>query len=201
MSSALPPAPRALPALSTVQTGCAVTLLTSDPTCVAQSTYGCFAGLRKMWVAASCRGRFRCDGFELPCGRPRERRGRHNCSCYEYEAVQSDGRMAAGLVPEELARARLVEGSIWEHRFVPRTAEEVLTATLAFWNVLDRTMATHSKSNWQTGYMREVQLRRMVQLASSPRVKTYCEIGMNGAHSAVAMLHANPSLQVSPPSI
>ena len=44
--------------------------------------------------------------------------------------------------------------------------------------------------------MREVQVRRMVQLVTAPGVKTYCEIGMNGGHSASAMLLANPLLTV-----
>ena len=39
-------------------------------------------------------------------------------------------------------------------------------------------------------------MRRMVQLVTAPGVKTYCEIGMNGGHSASAMLLANPLLTV-----
>lgn len=48
---------------------------------------------------------------------------------------------------------------------------------------------------WQAGYLREVQLRRMVQLIRSPGVQRYCEVGMNGGHSATAMLLANPTVQ------
>ena len=49
---------------------------------------------------------------------------------------------------------------------------------------------------WQTGYVRELQLRRMVELARAPGVSTYCEIGFNGGHSSAAMLLANPTLTV-----
>ena len=46
------------------------------------------------------------------------------------------------------------------------------------------------KHTWQTGYLRELQLRRMVQLVRRPGVQRYCEVGMNGGHSATAMLYA-----------
>lgn len=38
------------------------------------------------------------------------------------------------------------------------------------------------------------QLRRMVQIVQETNVNTYCEIGMNGGHSIVAMLEANPQI-------
>lgn len=153
-----------------------------------------------MWVVAPCHGLFTCDGFELQCksSRMTEKPGRvHNCTAYEYEAVNpSDGRMTVGMMPQELTASLLVEGSIRRARFVPNTTDQIMHSTFAFWNLLDRIMLTHSKSNYQTGYVREVQVRRMVQLASAPGVRTYCEIGMNGGHSASAMLHANPDLVV-----
>ena len=121
---------------------------------------------------------------------------RHNCTCFEYEAIGADGRMVAGSVPHEMARSRLVEGSIKHARFIPNTTEEIMHATFTFWNVLDRVMWQSSRSNYQTGYVREMQVRRMVQLVANPSVKTYCEVGMNGGHSASAMLQANPSLTV-----
>ena len=46
------------------------------------------------------------------------------------------------------------------------------------------------KHAWQTGYVRELQVRRMVELVREPTTATYCEVGMNGAHSTVAMLLA-----------
>lgn len=42
------------------------------------------------------------------------------------------------------------------------------------------------------GHLREIQLRRMIQLVREPGVTNYCEIGMNGGHSTVAMLVSNP---------
>ena len=50
------------------------------------------------------------------------------------------------------------------------------------------------KHVWQTGYVRELQVRRMAQLARDASVSTYCEVGMNGGHSVGAMLLANPRL-------
>ena len=46
------------------------------------------------------------------------------------------------------------------------------------------------------GYVREIQVRRMIQLVSAPGTRTYCEVGMNGGHSAVAMLLSNQNLTV-----
>lgn len=83
---------------------------------------------------------------------------------------------------------------IGQPRFVARTREERLVATFAMWNVLDRVMATRSASNWQMGYIREVQVRRMLELVADARV--YCEVGMNGGHSAAAMLIGNPHVVV-----
>ena len=69
------------------------------------------------------------------------------------------------------------------------------------WNILDATMASAPSGQsgvfWQTGYVRELQIRRMVELAQrlpTERPVHYCEIGMNGGHSAVSMLLAHPNL-------
>ena len=55
------------------------------------------------------------------------------------------------------------------------------------------------KHLWQTGYLRELQLRRMVQLIRRPGVQRYCEVGMNGGHSATAMLYARLSPRARQP--
>eukprot|EP00966_Prymnesium_polylepis_P147070 3397286-Prymnesium_polylepis.2 len=61
------------------------------------------------------------------------------------------------------------------------------------------TRTTHTQ--WQTGYLREVQVRRMVRLvqaaraADPERVLQYCEVGMNGGHSVSAMLLADSRLR------
>ena len=49
---------------------------------------------------------------------------------------------------------------------------------------------------YQTGYVREIQVRRMVELVRAPGMARYCEVGMNGGHSAVAMLLANTNVTV-----
>ena len=168
--------------------------------CVLGTTYGCTEGESKMWVVAPCHGHFTCDGYELYChsSRVTEKPGRrHHCACFDFEErVQSTGAMRRGSLPPSLSIARLVEGSIHEARFVPKTTDEIMHATFTFWNILDRVMLESSHSNYQTGYVREMQVRRMVQLVTAPGVRTYCEVGMNGGHSASAMLLANPSLIV-----
>jgi hypothetical protein len=58
---------------------------------------------------------------------------------------------------------------------VANTTDEIIHSIFTFWNLLDRVMIGSSRSNYQTGYVREVQVRRMVQLVTSPLVRTYCE--------------------------
>ena len=153
-----------------------------------------------MWTIVPCHGQFVCDGFTLHCKSSRitEKPGHvHNCTCYEFESRRDGhGAMVPGSVPAGIAGQRLVEGSIRRARFVPNTTDEILHATFTFWNLLDRVMLESSRSNYQTGYVREMQVRRMVQLVAAPGVRTYCEVGMNGGHSASAMLLANPLLTV-----
>ena len=72
--------------------------------------------------------------------------------------------------------------------------DEVLPAIFEWWNLLDAQMFHYQALyRYQTGYVREVQLRRMIQLVRSPSTKVYCEIGLNGGHSVSAMLLANPN--------
>ncbi len=104
--------------------------------------------------------------------------------------------MVPGRVAPDLGRSRLVDKSLGRPRFVPNSTDEILDATFTLWNILDRMMLRSSRSNYMAGYVREVQVRRMVQLVTAPNVRTYCEVGMNGGHSAAAMLSANPDLIV-----
>ena len=77
-------------------------------------------------------------------------------------------------------------------RFSPITDDELLTAVFASWNMLDALMFSHEPTAYfQTGYLRELQLRRMLQLARRPGTANYCEVGMNGGHSLAAVLLAN----------
>ena len=168
--------------LRTMVTPCSVApfALENDASeCKLGQTYGCFNGERKMWTIGKCAGEFHCDGFRLFCrsSRVAEKPGRrHNCSCFEHEIrEQPGGPMVPGDMPSQLTKVRLVEGKINHARFVPNTTEEIMTATFTFWNLLDRVMLEHSRSNYMTGYVREVQVRRMVQLVTEPSVRTYCE--------------------------
>eukprot|EP00966_Prymnesium_polylepis_P107152 2481446-Prymnesium_polylepis.1 len=96
--------------------------------------------------------------------------------------------------PSARLRARRLErAGFGMARFVP-AGDEVLGSIFTWWNVLDALMSVHSMVPWQTGYMRELQLRRMLELVRAPSVRHYCEVGMNGGHSAVAMLVANPHI-------
>ena len=83
------------------------------------------------------------------------------------------------------------------NRYVPRTREQYLTSVLTLWNLLDRSLEVHrGRLAMGFGYMRPVQLEAYSQLAfafANDNV-TYCEIGFNGGHGAVAMLLANTNL-------
>ena len=52
-------------------------------------------------------------------------------------------------------------------RFVPEYSE-VFASIFTWWNALDALMATTADIPWQTGYVREVQVRRMVALSAQP---------------------------------
>ena len=109
---------------------------------------------------------------------------------------------AASKLPPDLADARLSSDDpfLGSPRFLPqsgRASDELLSSVFASWNLLDAQMYAHEpRSAFQTGYLREVQVRRMLKLILQPHVKTYCEVGMNGGHSLVAMLLAKPTLAV-----
>ena len=157
-----------------------------------------------VWIGPGCRGAFLCNGRPVTCGYPGHRidelapgvPGRRNCSCSDSKV---DGAISA--LPSHLDSIRLVEAWQGKSRFVPSTSNETLSAVFTFWNLLDGTMhATKDNGLYQTGYVREIQVRRMIDLVQraspeKPQV-TYCEIGMNGGHSAVAMLLADRRVQV-----
>lgn len=101
----------------------------------------------------------------------------------------------AARLPPSLARHRLLDHvRLGSPRFVPTGEPEVLKSIFATWNLLDAFMYQHDANRYQTGYLREIQVRRMVQLVRAPHVKTYCEVGMNGGHSVSAMLLANQNV-------
>lgn len=105
-------------------------------------------------------------------------------------------------VPAEIAKRRLPINKngrlpFDEPRFVSRDETERDAAIFTWWDLLDGLMLKHEpRSRFMGGYIREVQLRRMLQLVRPSNVTRYCEIGMNGGHSVSAMLLGNPRVQV-----
>lgn len=116
--------------------------------------------------------------------------------------LQSEIRYGWGglAVPPMLAERRLPVNptgrlDMEEHRFLPRDDTELLASIFTWWNLLDGVMLKHEpQSRFMAGYIREVQLRRMLQIVRQPNITHYCEVGMNGGHSVVAMMLANPKV-------
>ena len=174
--------------------------------CELGKSFGCEG--TSMWISSGCRGSFVCQGNHVTCGfSGLTYTGlRHECTCAMWH---EGGTYLAGTGTAKLALPRgLIHDSAPQHprlheagqgkpRFVPGSVNESLIATFAMWNLLDASMHELSpEQNYQTGYVRELQLRRMINLVRQPSVRVYCEIGFNGGHSAAAMLLANPALQV-----
>jgi predicted O-methyltransferase YrrM len=204
---------------------CTVSLLraTSRKPCTRDVSYGC-NDTATMWVASGCRGLFHCSGTNLTCGYAglilRPPRYVYQCPCAPYwhgGLFRRDTGTPTHLMPHGLSvPPRLRHTRHGKPRFVPDGENETLTATFTMWNLLDAMMSEAGGNSYQAGYVREVQLRRMVQLAQHgmmirhhdaavggarttarpTEVVTYCEVGFNGGHSAVAMLLANPQLVV-----
>ena len=178
---------------------------TSKKPCVQGVSFGCYQGGRMMWISRGCRGDFVCNGADVHCGTTvgilksavtGSAVGR-NCTCLEREQ-SGDHTNDLALLPEQLGARRLNNDLPYgKPRFEPRNFDEALVATFAFWDLLDAIMFTKSPSQlYATGYVRELQIRRMIEMVREPGVQTYCEVGLNGGHSSVAMLLANPTLVV-----
>ena len=173
--------------------------------CQLNVNFGCEGS--SMWIGVGCRGEFNCQGHDITCGTAglifSGDPPRHYCTCALMQRgglyLKSPSAQPVMELPEGLLRSppRLTEAKLGSPRFQPRDTNESLMSTFTMWNVLDAIMATAMPNYaWQTGYVRELQLRRMVQLAQLPGISTYCEIGFNGGHSAAAMLYANPRLTI-----
>ena len=185
---------------------CSVSVVesTSKKPCIFGVGFGCEG--EAMWIGKGCRGKFLCQGHPVTCGTPglilRGTPPRHYCTCAPWHRdglFQRPGSSPVKQLPDRLRDPppRLVEAKLGAARFIPGSLNETLTATYTMWNVLDAMMVVAMPAYaWQTGYVRELQLRRMVELARAPGVSTYCEIGFNGGHSSAAMLLANPTLTV-----
>jgi len=101
-------------------------------------------------------------------------------------------RLAEDFVP------RLEQVRLGLPRFAPRTEAETMAAIYTWWNILDAEMYDHdAKYKYQTGYLREMQLKRMVQLVRETGARRYCEIGMNGGHSVAAVLQSTPNVSAT----
>ena len=84
-------------------------------------------------------------------------------------------------------------------RYRPTAFRDGLVAVYTIWNVLDRLnhLTLHNFSlPWVYGYMRPVQLEALLTAVRSPGVRTYCEVGFNGGHSAAAVLYGAPNVTV-----
>lgn len=86
-------------------------------------------------------------------------------------------------------------------RFVVRNLPDQLRASIfTWWDLLDRQMEAasgSSPSKWMYGYLRPGrQLDAYIRAVQQRGVKRYCEIGINGGHGTVAMLLANPGIDV-----
>lgn len=93
---------------------------------------------------------------------------------------------------------RLEQARLGQPRFTPRMHSEAMAAIYTWWNVLDAQMYEHDANyKYQTGYLREMQLRRMVELIRETGARRYCEIGMNGGHSVAAVLQASPNISAT----
>ena len=92
-----------------------------------------------------------------------------NSKIPDFEADHKYGKGFAE-VPADLAKRRLPfkpDGRLpmEEPRFVARDETELLTSIFTWWELLDGIMMHHEpKSRFMGGYIREIQLRRMLKL-------------------------------------
>ena len=206
-------------ASSSSSAACSLIAPESRKPCTLGYSFGCDDGPRprSMWVNMGCRGDFLCGGQPVHCGATgiymTTRTGqRRNCTCL----LRTDTAGRSATPSTQISAQRLNNNATYgQPRFVPVIFEEALHAAFALWDVLDGLMREYEPTHlYATGYVRELQLRRMLQLAAScgdrgllgadaggnmmgrraRAVCNYCEIGMNGGHSTVAMLLANPRL-------
>ena len=105
---------------------------------------------------------------------------------------------AAEVLRRHLRPAAAFDGSVGRpipptlNRGFSRGTEQDIARTF---NDLDALMARHAPNyTYAAGYIRPIQLLRMLQLVRSEKVTHYCEVGMNGGHSVTAMLLSNPSV-------
>lgn len=91
-----------------------------------------------------------------------------------------------------------------KERFVPSPHDGSLHASIyTWWSILDKLMVRSLTGKQMPpmatlyGYLRSgAQLNRYLEAIRRPGVRRYCEIGTNGGHGTVAMLLANPQLEI-----
>ncbi len=83
-------------------------------------------------------------------------------------------------------------------RYHPHNFREAMISVYNMWNVLDRlTLQKHfSLRPWAFGHFLPVQVEKLVRLVRRRQVRTYCEVGFNGGHSAVAVLASTRNVTV-----
>ena len=166
---------------------CNVTFVRSDNKdhriCVFGRQFGCLDALT-MWVEG-CRGDFVCNGEDVHCGF-HGMRGASHCPCVPGWV----GETPQHVLPAHLAVHRLNDNTnLPSPRFVPTNDIERFAAIFTLWNLLDGVMYHVKQANrFSTGYVRELQLRRMVELARAPHVRKYCEVCARSHSSLVVSL-------------
>ena len=93
---------------------------------------------------------------------------------------------------------QLLDFSKGVDRFAPRTFEESIVAVYSTWNLLDRMVLTPGIHivPWAFGMFLPVQVEKLVRLVRLRGVRTYCEVGFNGGHTAAAVLSATRDVTV-----
>ncbi len=85
-------------------------------------------------------------------------------------------------------------------RWVPVSDVALKASIFTWWEILDHHMQSFPPETLPDpmfGYIRAgAQLDAYIRIVRQPGVRRYCEIGSNGGHGTVAMLLANPNLDV-----
>ena len=83
-------------------------------------------------------------------------------------------------------------------RFAPTTFLQAMAAVYTTWNLLDRMVLDRNNTivRWAFGMFLPVQVEKLVKAVRTPGVRTYCEVGFNGGHTAAAVLASTGHVRV-----
>ena len=83
-------------------------------------------------------------------------------------------------------------------RYAPATFDQALASVYSIWNILDRMVLDQNNTiaAWAFGMFLPVQMEKLVRAVRTPGVRTYCEVGFNGGHSAAAVLSSTGEVRV-----